>query len=164
MQGTLLEFSYPTIIIQIINFFILLFFLNAFLYKPLKAAISQREKQVRDTLDEADSINAQAIKLKEEYESKMAGAKTEAAKVLQDAVNEAQKEKTEIVESGREDVRRINERAFAEIERERKRAQDELKAQIASAAVEVATKILKESMNEKTQCAIIDEFTRRVAR
>lgn len=164
MQGTLLEISFPTIIIQIINFFILLFFLNLFLYKPLKEAIYLRENQVKNTLDEADSVNAQALKLKEEYEEKMRGAKQEETKIIQNAVIEAQKARTEIVEDGRRDIRYMNERAFEEIERERKKTEETLKNEVASLAVDMAEKILKESLDVKSQSAIIDEFSRRITK
>lgn len=162
MQGTLLEISFPTIIIQIVNFVILLFFLNIFLYKPLKEAIASREKQVKDTLDEADSVNAQSLKIKEEYDEKMQNVKQEANQIIQTAVTEGQKMKTEIVEEGRLDVKHINERAFQEIERERKKTEESLKNEVASVAVEMATKILKDSLDERSQGAIVDEFTRRI--
>jgi len=164
MQGTLLEISFPTVIIQIVNFLILLFFLNMFLYKPLKAAIEEREKKVKDTLDEADSVNAQALKLKEDYEEKMSGAKQEAARIVQSGNIEAQKNKAEIMEEGRLDIKHMNERAFHEIEREKKKAEEYLKKEAASVAVDMATKILKESLDPKAEGAIIDEFSRRIVK
>lgn len=164
MQGTLLEISFPTIIIQIVNFVILLFFLNIFLYKPLKEAIAEREKKVKDALDEADSVNAQAFKLKEDYEEKIQSVKQESSQILQTANAEAQKNKAEMIEEGRLDIKHMNERAFYEIEKERKKAEEQLKNQVASVAVDMATKILKESLDVKSQDAIIDEFSRRIAR
>jgi F-type H+-transporting ATPase subunit b len=52
----------------------------------------------------------------------------------------------------------MKQRAQADIEIQSEKAKQEVKEQIASLAIEVAEKVVKNSVDENTSSAIIDEF------
>lgn len=157
----LFEFDYTTLV-MVLNFFILLFFLNIFLYKPLIAAIGEREEKIKSNLDEAESLNAQAEKLKRDYDARIQEVKKEAASIVQKAAEDGDKVKAEMIEAARKEARHINEQAFSDIEREHQKSRETLKAETSNLAVQIAEKILKDSLDEVTQRAIIENFIRKV--
>lgn len=122
------DFEPKTIIIQIVNFFILLFFLNIFLFKPLKQAIKDREDKVRNTLDEAESINAEAEKLKEQYGQKLSQAKKEAQDIIQSAQDSAEKTKNEIIDDAKKEARYTTEKAVRDVEAMRAKEMEDRKS------------------------------------
>ncbi|PHM05822.1 hypothetical protein CK516_38115 [Nostoc sp. 'Peltigera malacea cyanobiont' DB3992] len=48
-----LEINWFTFFAQILNFFVLIFVLQRFLYKPITKAMARREKTIRDRLSSA---------------------------------------------------------------------------------------------------------------
>jgi len=154
----LFDFEPKTIIIQIVNFFILLFFLNIFLFKPLKQAIKDREDKVRNTLDEAESINAEAEKLKEQYGQKLSQAKKEAQDIIQSAQDSAEKTKNEIIDDAKKEARYTTEKAVRDVEAMRAKEMDKVRAEAGNIAVNMAEKLLRESLDDKYQAALVQSF------
>ena len=152
------DFEPKTIIIQIVNFFILLFFLNIFLFKPLKQAIKDREDKVRNTLDEAESINAEAEKLKEQYGQKLSQAKKEAQDIIQSAQDSAEKTNNEIIDDAKKEARYTTEKAVRDVEAMRAKEMDKVRAEAGNIAVNMAEKLLRESLDDKYQAALVQSF------
>ena len=73
----MLEFQPWTIFFTIVNLLILYFFFRKFLFGRINAVLEQREELIRTQVSEAEQQNAEAKKTKEEYESKLAGARQE---------------------------------------------------------------------------------------
>ncbi len=68
-----------SLIIQGINFLILLFLLQRILYKPLLAKMSERTEAIRTSLDEAQRARAEAARQQEENAERLRAAHAEAA-------------------------------------------------------------------------------------
>lgn len=67
-----MEFDWTTFTFEIINFVILVWILQRFLYKPVIHAISERKAAIDKTTADASAINAAAQALKQQYENRMA--------------------------------------------------------------------------------------------
>ncbi|MCD6310576.1 MAG: F0F1 ATP synthase subunit B, partial [Candidatus Eremiobacteraeota bacterium] len=157
MSGGLFELG-PTTVVQVGNFCILLGVLKFVLYDPLKKAIGQRQEKIRDQLDEADSLNARARALKEEYEEKLANARREAAEQYQKIIKEAERIRQERMKSLEEELSRLKEKARQEIEFEKNRTADALKAGAGRLAVEMAEKLLRGHLPQDVQKCLIRDF------
>lgn len=62
--------DWSTFVLELVNFLILLWILKRFLYAPVKAAIEERQRRVEGVLAEAQATQAQAERLRAEYESR----------------------------------------------------------------------------------------------
>jgi F-type H+-transporting ATPase subunit b len=67
-----------TMLIQMINFLVLIFILNLLLYKPITKIIDERIKKIEDSKSEVDSLDEKAELKIADYEEKMRQARQEA--------------------------------------------------------------------------------------
>ncbi len=135
-----------TLIIQMINFLVLLWILNRFLYKPILKILDDRKARIQASEGEVEELKARASEQWDSYQRQ-----------LQEARIEANAEKERIKAQGAEAERRLLEEARAEgsrlvedsrkmIQEEVSKARDLLKAQASAVASEMASKILGRSL------------------
>jgi len=67
-----LEFNWTTFVLEIINFLVLVWILKKFLYRPVLAALQQRQDTIDQKLDEATRLNAEGTAMEQQYQSRMA--------------------------------------------------------------------------------------------
>lgn len=65
-----MKIDWFTVIAQIINFFILVWLLKRFLYKPILNAIEKRENKIKSKLEEAETKKVEAKREQEEFKQK----------------------------------------------------------------------------------------------
>src|SRR5262245_55307280 len=78
-----------SLIIQAINFIILLIVLHRFLYKPLLAKMEERSGAIKKSLDEAQAARAEAARQQEENAARLRTAYAEAAAIREQALKDA---------------------------------------------------------------------------
>jgi F-type H+-transporting ATPase subunit b len=150
------------IIVQLVNLLLLFLLLKHFLFKPIQNILAQRESEIQKDYDDASKASAEAQALREEYEKRMAEAKSEASQIVKDANRKAQTHGEEILLDARNQANRMLEKADAEIEQEKKKARNELKNEISGIAVDIASKVVEREINEKDHEALIQEFIKGV--
>lgn len=99
-----MDLDWTTFILEIINFLVLVWVLQRFLYKPVMNVVAQRRAAISKSLEKAQATQNSATSLKEQYENRL---------------NDWQKE--------REDARK---QLHAEIEAERQKLQEQLQAEL----------------------------------
>jgi F-type H+-transporting ATPase subunit b len=67
-----LELSWSTFVLEIINFLILVWILKRFFYKPVLDVIAKRRAGIDDSLNSAEALQADAEKLRKQYEGRLA--------------------------------------------------------------------------------------------
>ena len=131
-----------TLIFALINFFILLFCLKKFLYKPLFNMLDERAATIAKNVDDAEQARDEANALKAEYEASLKEAQTKAQEIIQNANKLGEETRAEIVAKAREEAARASEKAREEINREKEQALKDLRAEVADLAVDAASKII----------------------
>jgi F-type H+-transporting ATPase subunit b len=90
-----------TLIVVILNFILLLVLLNAFLYKPLKKFLTERQQGIADDIKETKEAKMAAqeyiVKQEEEYKA----AQQQIHKLMEQARKEAEKRSDEIIKQAR---------------------------------------------------------------
>jgi len=66
------EMNWSTFVLEIINFLVLVWILKRFFYKPVLEVIARRKAGIEKTLAEAKTFRAEAEKLREQYQSRVA--------------------------------------------------------------------------------------------
>jgi F-type H+-transporting ATPase subunit b len=145
------------IIWTIVTFVLLLIVLRKFAWKPLLAALHDRESSIRGTLEHAENTKAEAERILEENRAQLAKAGEEAKKVLAEGRALGEKLKNEIVEQANAQSRRMVDQARLEIERDKDAAIAQLRGEVATLALEAAGKILNETLDARKHKALIDE-------
>ena len=144
-------------IITGINVFILFFALSYFLFNPVQKVLKDRSDRIKRELDNAKTQEAKAIALREEYEKKLADTRVEVENIMDEARKNAKKTSEEIVANARVEAQNIINRGNKEIEQEKAKAVDELKNQVIGISTLIASKIIKENVNAKSEDKLFEE-------
>ena len=67
-----MELNWSTVVLEIINFLILVWILKRFLYQPVLDVIARRRTGIEKTLAEAETRHAEAVNLQQQYEGRLA--------------------------------------------------------------------------------------------
>ena len=151
-----------TVIFQILNLLLLMVLFKKYLFKPVMEILEKRQAEIEGHYQEAQQAETDAKAMKADYESKMAGARQEADRVIKAATESANAMSASIVEDARTQADHLKRRAQTEIDLERRRAFDEVKGELSGIALDIASQVIEREVNEKDHEAFIDEFIKNV--
>lgn len=151
-----------TIIFQILNLLLLMVLFKKYLFKPVTEILEKRQTEIEGHYQEAQQAETDAKAMKADYESKMAGARQEADRVIKTATESANAMSASIVEDARTQADQLKRRAQTEIDLERRRAFDEVKGELSGIALDIASQVIEREVNEKDHEAFINEFIKNV--
>ena len=146
-----------SLIIQAVNFAILLFVLHRLLYKPLMATMQERSNAIKKSLDEAQAARADATRQQEENAARLKAAYAEAAAIHDQARKDAAEEQRRLVEAARAESQRMMESAKAQLEADVRRAREELRREVSEIAISVAEKLIRKSLRDEDHRRIVDD-------
>jgi F-type H+-transporting ATPase subunit b len=130
-----------------LNFILLMIILTKFIWKPILSAVNKREDNIQNALDMAKETKAEMEKLQSQNANLLKEARIERdemikeAKITSDSMVDSAKNKA------KEEADKIVESARVSIEAEKNAAVAELKNQVATIALEIAEKILREDLS-----------------
>jgi F-type H+-transporting ATPase subunit b len=154
--GGLISFD-KSLIVQGVNFLLLLLVLNFLLYKPLVAKMQERTAAIQRSLEEAQASRAEAARQQEENAARLRSAYQEASAIRAQALKETAEEQRKLVAAAQAEARRLVETARAQTEAEIRRAREELRREVAGLAVAVAEKLVRKSLREEDHRRIVDD-------
>ena len=142
----------------IINLVVLYLLLRHFLIGPVMNIMEQRKQMIDDGFKNAEAAQADANRLKQEYETALSGAKQESVQLIEDARKSAKAEYDRIVSEAGEKADTMIESAKENVRIEREQTMKELKSQIAGLAAASAAKIISGNADEKESWDLYDQF------
>lgn len=146
------------LIVQIIAFIIVFLTLNAWVYQPMLNMMESRKQKIAQGLEDArEAANARA-NAEKDADKIRAEAQTEAAKIVREATERAALAGQDVRAAAEAEAVKAREAAIAEAEVERNRILGDLRSQVAGLAIAAANKLVGESLDEKRQRALLDEF------
>lgn len=142
---------------EIVSFAILFFILYKFAFPGILAVLEEREKKIRDSLDQAERHRSEAERKLKDYEAKLSAASKEAEGILAAAKERAQRLLEENEQRLTQEAERIKGDATREIEHERRKAIQEIRTQTTDIALMVAEKVVQRSLNDADHRRLADE-------
>ena len=143
---------------NIINLVVLYLLLRHFLFKPVMGIMDKRRQIIEDGLRNAQDAQNDAMKMKQEYEDALKGAKQESVQIVENARSAAKNEYDRIVAEAGEKAGSIIENAKETVRVERERTMRELQGEIAGLAVASAVKIVGKTADQD----LYDQFLKEV--
>ena len=147
-----------TLIAQICNLFIQLFFVKKFFLDKIKAILDQRREAADKQITDAEAAKAEAMAIKAAYEKNMEEAKAKADDLLMNAQRTANSRSEEIIGQAQAAAAQIKSKASADIEMEKKKAINDAKNEISGLAMAIAGKVVERELNSADQADLIDRF------
>jgi len=148
---------------EILSFGILLWVLYKFALPPILQTLENRERKIRESLDQAEQNRAAAEQKLKEYEAKLQVAAKEVETILSEAKHKAQRLLEENEQRLRAESQRIKEETAQDIDRERRKAIQEIKSQTADLVILVAEKVIGRSLSNDDQNRFAQEALAAVA-
>src|SRR5919108_1487785 len=155
--------NWTALLFQIINFLLLLYLLNRFLFKRVFALLDERRARIQKGLEDAEAAERDRELARAEREAALAEARKEAADLLARANKIADDTRKEIVETARAEADKATQRAREEIAAEKDRAMAELRAEVADLALVAAGKLVRREMDPATPRRLGGGFLAEVA-
>jgi F-type H+-transporting ATPase subunit b len=153
-----------SLIIQMLNFLILLAILYRLLYKPLLAKMAERTAAIKTSLEAAEAARAAAAKQQEENAERLRAAYAEAQSIRAAALKEAADEQRKLVDAARREAQQLVESARAQTESDIRRAREELRREVSDLAIAVAEKLVRKSLHDEEHRRVVDDAIARIGR
>ena len=137
-------------------FFVVLFVLQKFAWKPILAGLKQREDYIRKSYEDADKIKAELAA--EVTKTKILDeAKEKANTIIEQSRKTGNELAGQIEQRAKKNAEEIIASAHQEIEGERERVRNALKKESVQTAVSLAEKILKENLDSEKNRNLINQ-------
>ncbi|WP_324028127.1 hypothetical protein QSV08_09415 [Maribacter sp. BPC-D8] len=157
-----MKIDWFTVIAQIINFVVLMWLLKKFLYRPILAAIDERESNIKKQLLDAESQKKEADQAKAEFNHKNEIFNKEKDVLMQNAAAEAKAEADKLKATARDEANELKtslEKAFTE---DQATKNDNVAKRLKGEALDIARKTLADlssvSLEDQTVTVFIERL------
>lgn len=140
-----------------LNFLLLLFLLQQFLFRPVLSALTNRETRIRESIENAEQVKQQVARAQQDYEARLNEARQEAARILAQANERAKVVEQEVVANARQEAERIQVEARAQIQQEREQLLRGLQSQLGSLVIQTASTVVGQELNSRGHERLIQE-------
>lgn len=130
----------------LVAFLIVFFILKKFAWKPIISSLSEREKNIADSIATAEKVKLEMAQMKNENEVLMAKAREERSQLLKEAKELKDKIVNEAKEQAKVEASKILSDAQATIEQQKNAALTEVKNVIGNMVIEVTEKVIRREL------------------
>jgi len=156
LEGLGINLGY--LLVQVFNFLIIFVILAAWMYKPLLNMMQQRRETIARGLEDARIASEARENAEKEAEEILAKAQQEAGKIVSEATERGEQVRVEIKEAAETEIVQLREDAAVDAQQEKEKILGDLRGQVAALSIAAAQKVIGESLDEKRQRALIDDF------
>lgn len=142
-------------------FLVLLGVLWKFAWGPIIQGLDKRERGIADQIAQAEQQNAEAKKLLEQYDEKLARAQDEVRQIVEAGRRDAEQTGRELIEKAQADAESERQRALRDIDAATAAALQSLAEQSATLAVDLAGKIVGEKLDPEAHSRLIGQAVNR---
>ena len=139
--GAMVEINL-TIVIQVVQFLVLIFILNRLLFKPISQVITERTEKIADWEEKTRNLQETARLKLESYENQLREEKAQAQQRQEELIKELKKKEEENLRAVSEEASRLVASTQTAIEEETERLRGELRKQAAELSQMLAEKVL----------------------
>lgn len=147
------------LIVGTIAFGLLFLVLRKFVTPMFEKAFAARTEAIQGGIEKAERAQLEAAKALESYTAQLADARGEASKIREEARVQGAAIIEDLRAQAQEEAARITAAAHSSIEAEREKAITSLRAEVGTLAVDLASKIVGEALEDQVrQSRIVDRF------
>ena len=150
--------TWVALLFQVVNFLLLLYLLNRFLFKRVFALLDERGQKISKGLEDAEAAARDRELARAEREAAVSEARKEANEMIARANKIAEDTRNEILADAKAEAEKVTARAREEIVAEKDKAMAEIRGQVAELALAAAGKLVRKEMDGPTQRRLVEEF------
>ena len=146
-----------------VAFIVVFVVLARYAFPRLNKGLKDRQDKIRGDLERAEGARKEAESSLQRYEQQLQEARAEAGTIVEDARKTAEQMRRDLLAKAEDESRQIVARAQEEIRAERDRAIQELRVTLAETSVDLAARVVGESLDRERQIRLVDEYIDEVA-
>ncbi len=146
------------LVLGLISFLLLFAFLYKKVFPSINRVLQDRADTIKSDLERAEAAREEARQLLADYREQLKGARDEARQVVEEAKQAAESMRKELVVKAEREAHQVLERAEQEISAQRDRAFNSLRREVGELAVEVAGKIVGDSLDKDRHLRLVDDY------
>jgi F-type H+-transporting ATPase subunit b len=139
-------------------FLILVFLMYRTVWPSVDKAFKDRRANIEGKLEQAEKDREEAEQLLEQYRRRLRDAEDETKQILDEARTNADRVRRELLAKAETDAGRELDRARQAIRAERDQAIRQLRNEVGTLAVELATRVVGDSLDRDRQLRLVDEY------
>jgi F-type H+-transporting ATPase subunit b len=146
-------------VVGIFAFLVVLFFLGKILVPRIQQTLAERTDAIEGGIKRAEEAQAEAQRTLEQYQTQLAEARQEAARIREEAREQGAQIIAELRDQAQAEAQRLIDQAHTQIDADRQLAFAQLRTEIGELAVELAGRIVGESLeDEARRRGTVDRF------
>lgn len=158
-----MQIDWLTVAAQIVNFLVLVWLLQRFLYRPITAAMAQREGAIAARLSEAGSARAEVEADARRLERARQALEDSRAHRLAAAEDEARALRARLEAEIRQEMDRKRGALQDQLDQERNALADSLRRKAGHAVIDIAGRVLRDYADSDLGAQVAANFARRLA-
>jgi F-type H+-transporting ATPase subunit b len=145
-----------------LGFLVVFGFLYAKGYPAIKKGMNDRTEKIRGDIDAAETQKAEASTVLAEYRAQLADAKSEGARIIEEARQTADSLKRDLQTQAEADIADLRAKNVADIEAAKVQAIADLRNEVASIAIGAAERVVERNLDQATNTALVESFISQV--
>ena len=153
-----MEIDFFSMIYAVVNFLLLLAVMYFVMYKPLAKTMKQRKDTIKNNIETAEALKAEAEKAKADISAELAKSREAAQEIIARAEKTGEAQKNEIVAEAKAEAQKLIDKAHAEVQEEKEKALTAIRDEAASLAIMAASKLIDRSLTDADHKKIVDKY------
>ena len=145
------------VLVAIVQFLLLFFLLQKFLWGPIQKTLQSRADRIREGLETAEAAKTERTQMQAEVERLLAEARREAAALAERTTKAAEAAAADIRAQAKTEGDRIRERAKADALQLHQQTLTQLRGEVAALAIQAAGRILGKEVDANAHRALIEQ-------
>lgn len=140
------------------SFLLLIFLVKKYAWGNITSILDERAEKISSDIDGAEAARKKAEELASKREAELAGSRTEAKTIIENARETAEKSKVDILTEAKLEAGRLKEKANQEIAQNKAEALQSVKGEVADLTISLAGKIISQNLDSHAHKELIDQY------
>ena len=140
------------------SFLLLIFLVKKYAWGNITSVLDERAEKISSDIDGAEEARKKAEELASKREAELAGSRTEAKTIIENAKETAEKSKADILAEAKLEVGRLKEKANQEIAQNKAEALQSVKGDVADLTISLAGRIISQNLDSQAHKELIDQY------
>lgn len=142
---------------QVVNFFLLLFILKKFLYKPILKVLEERKKKIEESLKNAEEIEKRLLEIGQLQEKEIQKATKIGQQIIKDALDSA----NQIYEETKVNAEKLSDKLVKQtklqLQQQEQQLEDSIRAHVADLVFSIVQKVTGKVLTKQDKIKIAEE-------
>ena len=156
--ATTLGLNWQGLLWHLVNFVVLLWLLQRFLFKPVVGMLDARSQRVRDSMEQADQARRAAEQAETDRQTLLAETRREAEQIRARADEQAKRILAEADTRAKERQQLIEQQAEATARQIEERVMAQVRAQLADLVVTAVDRVTRGALDANSQRGLVQQF------